>query len=171
MLTDDMLWDYADGFLGADEKLQVDAYLRQYPEQQERLNAILREKRSFSGLPLEKPKADFAQNVMAAWAASQAPVKSPASAKGRDWILWCIAAGFGLIMILPFWLSPAAAPSEFSVQIPDEYLPQLQAPNFDWAALFNSALLRNAMLLTLAFMSLKLLDKYLQVRNHRLAGH
>ncbi len=173
MLTDDMLWDYADGFLQGEEKLRVDAYLSQHPEHQARLNAIRAEKRAFSALPLEKPGAGFAQQVMAAWATEQVTEKAtlPTKAKGSDWILWSIAIAFGLMMAVPFLLAPAASPESFSFKIPEEYVPQVQTPSFDWAGFFNSAMLRNALLLTLAFMSLKLLDKYLQVRGHRLAGH
>ncbi len=173
MLTDDMLWDYADGFLEGDERLRVDAYLRQHPEQQARLEAILSEKRAFSGLNLEKPNAGFVQQVMAAWAAEQAPAKAvqSAKAKGQDWILWGIAAVFVLMIAVPFLMAPAAATTGPAFQIPEEYIPQFQAPTFDWAGFFSSAWLRNTILLTMAFMGLKILDKYLQVRNLRLSGH
>jgi anti-sigma factor RsiW len=173
LLTDDMLWDYADGFLEGDEKLRVDAYLRQHPEQQARLEAIVSEKRAFSGLTLEKPNAGFAQQVMAAWAADQAPAKEllPLKAKGRDWILWAIAAAFALMIAVPFLMTPAVAPAEIAFNIPEEYMPQFQAPTFDWAGFFSSAWLRNTVLLTMAFMGLKILDKYLQVRNLKLSGH
>jgi len=173
LLTDDMLWDYADGFLDRDKKLRIEAFLRQHPEQQARLDAIMSEKRTFTALPLEKPNTGFAQNVMSAWAAEQAPSKAaaPIKTKGRDWILWAISVAFGLMIAAPFLLSTSAAPSELSLQIPEEYIPQFQVPTFDWAGFFNSALLRNTVLLTMAFMGLKLLDKYLQVRNMRLSGH
>lgn len=172
MLTDDILWDYADGFLKGEEKLRVDAYLQQHPEQQARLETIRAEKRAFLDLTLEKPKAGFAQQVMAAWAAEQAPAKIqvPAKAVGRDWVLWSIAATFGLMLAVPFLLAPSAAPSGLTFQIPAQYLPQVQVPTFDWAGFFNSALLRNFLLLSMAFMGLKLLDKYLQVRRMRLSG-
>ncbi|MFN0176900.1 MAG: anti-sigma factor family protein [Saprospiraceae bacterium] len=173
LLADDMLWDYADGFLDRDEKLRIDAYLRQHPEQQARLDAIMLEKRAFSALPLEKPNTGFAQEVMSAWAAEQAPsiAAAPVRTKGRDWILWAISVAFGLMIAMPFLLVPSATPSEFTLQIPEEYIPAFQVPIFDWAGFFSSALLRNTVLLTMAFIGLKLLDKYLQVRNMRLSGH
>ncbi len=173
LLTDAMLWDYADGFLDGDEKLRVDAYLRQHPEQQARLDAIMSEKRAFTALPLEKPNTGFAQEIMSAWAAEQVPSKAaaPVKTKGRDWILWAITVAFVLMIAVPFLLSPAAATSELLLQIPAEYIPQFQVPTFDWAGFFGSALLRNTVLLTMAFMGLKLVDKYLQVRNMRLSGH
>lgn len=167
MLTDTMLWDYADGFLQADEKLRVEAYLRQHPEQQAHLEAIMAEKRAFTGLVFDKPDTGFANQVMAAWAAEQTPstVLLPNKAKGRDWILWSIAAAFALIMSVPFIISSAASPGDVVLQIPAQYVPQFQFPAFDWAGFFDSALLRNTALLTIAFLGLKLLDKYLQVRN------
>ena len=164
MLTDELLWDYADGFLEGEEKLRVDAYLRQHPAQQTRLEAILAEKRAFSALPLETPKAGFAQQVMAVWAAERAlaPTVLPAKAKGRDWVLWGIAAAFGLMLAVPILLLPSAAPYMPQWEIPAEYVPQL--PMLDWAGLFSSALLRIAALLALAYGGLRILDKYLQVR-------
>jgi anti-sigma factor RsiW len=171
MLTDDLLWDYADGFLAGEEKIKVDAYLRQHPEQQARLDQILSEKRAFTGTSLEKPDSGFARQVMAAWATEQTPMKATAkaAAKGTDWVLWGIAAAFGLMIAVPFLLAPEAVPSGLNIQIPEQYIPQL--PSFDWAGILNSAVLRNGLLLLLGFMGLKLLDKYLQVRNLHLSGH
>lgn len=172
MLTDDLLWDYADGFLQADEKQQIDAYLRQHPAQQARLDAILAEKRAFAAVPLEKPNSDFAKQVMAAWAAEQNPVKAdvPAKAKGQDWVLWGIAALMVALLFLPILMAPNGAAMDISFQIPEEYVPQFQVPAFDWQGLFGSTWLRTFVLITMAFMSLKLLDKYLQVRNLSLQG-
>ncbi|MFN0214736.1 MAG: hypothetical protein ACKVT2_10810 [Saprospiraceae bacterium] len=168
MLTDDMLWDYADGFLLGEEKNRVDAYLRLHPEHQARLDAIFSEKRVFSTMNLEKPNADFAQKVMLAWAAEQSPEIKSAKANGRDWILWGMALSFGLLVGLSFLIAPAAAPTEFTW--PEQYMPQVQVPSFDWRGILESPILWNALLLTVAFMGLKLLDKYLQVRNLRLSG-
>lgn len=172
-LTDEILWDYADGFLNGEEKLRVDTYLHQNPAQQARLDSILSEKRSFSALSLEKTDAGFAQQVMTAWAAEQSPAKAALATQkaGRDWILWGIAAAFGLMIALPFLLFPAAAPAAASWQIPEQYVPQVQVPGFNWAGFLNGAFLRNFVILTLAFMGLKLLDKYLQVRNMHLSRH
>lgn len=173
MLTDELLWDYSDGFLEEAEKLQVEAYLRQHPEQQARLQGILAEKRAFSNLPLEKPGSDFASKVMTAWVAEQAPAKAGtiAKPKGRDWILWSIALAFGIMLALPFLMPASEVPTTLPLQIPADYMQQVQWPTFDWAGLLNSSLMSYLLLLTLAFMSLKLLDKYLQVRNMRLSGH
>ncbi|MDO8971248.1 MAG: hypothetical protein Q7U74_11205 [Saprospiraceae bacterium] len=173
MLTDELLWDYADGFLNGEEKLRVEAYLQQNPAQNARLEAILNDKRNFLSLDLERPQNGFAQQVMAAWATEQAAAKIPATAKaaGRDWILWSITAAFGLMILVPFWFSRSAASTGLDLEIPAEYVQQIQVPTVDWTGIFSSAMLQNALLLGLAFMSLKLLDKYLQVRNLRLAGH
>jgi hypothetical protein len=110
---------------------------------------------------------------MTAWTAEQTAKKAPVNVKAieRDWVLWGIAAAFGLIIVLPFLLSPSAAPSDITLQIPEQYMPQVQVPTFDWAGFMNGASLRNFLLLTLTFMGLKLLDKYLQVRNLHLSGH
>ena len=69
LLTEDMLWDYADGFLPQEEKMQVDAYLRRHPEHQSMLDTILAEKKAFAALPMDRPKPGFTDRVMAAWVA------------------------------------------------------------------------------------------------------
>ena len=172
-INTDQLWDYADGFLESEEKRLVEAYLRQNPEAQAQLNAILAEKRNFSKLDLEKPKSDFAQQVMAAWTAEQATAKKTIAApeKGRDWVLWGIYIVFGAMVAALFAVSIHAAPGTGGFQLPEEYLPQVQMPSFDWAGLFGSAMMRNTLLITIAFMGLKLLDKYLQVRKLHLPEH
>lgn len=172
-ITDDVLWDYADGLLQAEEKRQIEAYLVQHPEQKAKLEAILDARKAMTALPLESPNTGFAQQVMSAWATKHAPAQklAPAKAKGQDWILWLIAVTFGLMILIPFWFSSATTTPGYSLEIPESYLPQLQTPSFDWAGFFNSALLRNFSLLAIAFMSLKLLDKYLQVKKHPLLGH
>lgn len=160
MLTDDLLWDYADGFLDGQEKLQVETFLQHNPAQKARLDAILAEKRLLSNLSPEVPPSDFSKKVMAAWAIEQAPEVQ--KNRGRDWILWSIGLLFGLMLIAPMVMLFLSVPADFTVQIPQEYVPQL--PRFDWAALLDSALLRNTLLFSLALMSLKILEKYLQVR-------
>lgn len=172
MLTDEMLWDYADGLLSGNEKDRVEAYLRHFPEQQARLDAVQAEKRAFAALPLEKPNAGFAQQVMAAWAAEQAPAMAarPIKTNGPDWIMWGLATVLLLLLVLPIALSPSFAAVDSMVQVTEAYRPQLQVPAFDWAGFFGSALIRNALLLLLGYMSLQLLDKYLQVRNLRLTA-
>ncbi|MDX1910007.1 MAG: hypothetical protein SFV22_00910 [Saprospiraceae bacterium] len=160
MLTDDLLWDYADGFLDRQEQLRVEAYLEQNPAQKARLEVILSEKQALSKLSPEMPPSDFSRNVMAAWAAEQASAVQ--KAKGRDWILWGIGLLFGLMLIAPMIMLFLSVPADFSVQIPQEYIPQM--PQFDWVALLDSALFRNLLLISLALMSLKILEKYLQVR-------
>lgn len=173
IVTDELLWDYADGLLAVSEKQQIDAYLLQHPAQKAQLDAILAEKRAFTTVPLEKPNSDFAKQVMAAWVAEQSPLKAsvPAKAKGQDWVLWGIAAGMVAMLFVPLWLAPNAVPTDLSLQIPEEYMPQLQVPAFDWQGLFGGAWLRTLLLITMALMSLKILDKYLQVRNLSLQGH
>jgi hypothetical protein len=172
MLTDEILWEYADGFLEPEVRLQVETYLRQHPDQKARLDAILNEKRAFAALPLEKPGAGFSSQLMAAWAAEQAPANSvsPVKQKSNDWILWGIGIAFLALILIPILGSSASAPVGNTLQIPEGLVPQVELPVFDWNGFFSSALLRNFTLLILGFMSLKILDKYLQLRSHKLIG-
>ena len=173
LLSDDMLWDYADGFLEDAEKLQVEAYLQQHPEQRYCLDSILREKRAFAALPLEKPQSGFADRVMAAWVAEQTQARAVAPAKPRDWVLLSIAGVFGLFLFGAFILVIAMAlESVPMVSIPEAYMPQV--PVLDWAAILINPAFRYSLILLLAFLILQILDKYLQQRNRSyglLSGH
>jgi hypothetical protein len=170
MLTDELLWDYADGFLSAEAKTQVENWLKTHPDAQQRLDQIMAEKRAFSGLTLEKPGADFALKVMNAWAAEQAPAKRASKAGNKDWIFWGASGILLALLFVPFLLAPDAPPSE-PVRIPEKFIPQVSVPAFDWAGLLNNSSLQFMLMATLALLSLKLLDKYLQVKQLQAAGH
>ncbi|MBL7809626.1 MAG: hypothetical protein JNN28_17530 [Saprospiraceae bacterium] len=162
-LTDEILWDYADGFLPAEERIQVESWLRQHPESQVRLDHILVEKRAFASAPMEKPDSGFAQQVMNAWAQEHAPVKSTVAKKTLDWIFWAAGSILIFMVFVPFLLAPDA-PATKPMQIPEKFVPQISVPAYDWAGLLNSHMTYFLILAILAFLSLKLLDKYLQVR-------
>lgn len=160
LLTDDMLWDYADGFLAQADKMQVDAYLQLHPEHQSRLEAILAEKRGLASLPLDRPKAGFADRVMAAWVAEQSGNTSLSTDKGKDWIIYCIAAAMGFFILLPIVLIAISAPEVSTDIIPAEYIPQ--TPVIPWGKLFTSPIMRFGLPLTLLFFCFRFLDQYLQ---------
>lgn len=166
LLTDEMLWDYADGFLSAAEKEQVDDYLRGNPEAQARLNMILSEKRELFSLPLETPNPGFADRVMAAWTAEQVHARATAQGKGKDWIIWLIAAVFGVFLIMPVVVMVVAALQLSPEQIPTFTMPEM--PAIDWGLLANNSFLQYGLLLTAVFMVLHFFDKYLQ---HRRMAH
>lgn len=157
MLTDDLLWDYTDGFLSAEEKIRVDAYLRQYPEWQERLDMILAEKRAYAAMPLEKPKPGFSDRVMAAWAA-ETHAHYAAAAKGKDWIIRLISVVLGLFICAAFVVAGMqAAPANLPVEIPT-------MPAYDWRAVFDNQILQFGLFFALAVMALKFVEKYLEQR-------
>ncbi|MBL7828971.1 MAG: hypothetical protein JNJ57_20220 [Saprospiraceae bacterium] len=157
LLTDDMLWDYADGLLSDKEKAQVAAYLQQHPEHQVRLKAIEAEKNALLNLPFEKPNKGFADRVMASWVAEQASVR--AAVRKPDWILSSITIVFSLFILgflaLFMFLAPGAA-----VEIPTSLIPEI--PSFDWAAVFQNQGFYYGFMLILAYLGLQILDKYLQ---------
>lgn len=157
MLTDDLLWDYADGFLTAEEKVRVDAYLHRHPEWQERLDAILAEKRAFHALPLEKPRPGFSDRVMAAWAA-ETHAAYTAPGKGKDWIIYLISAVLGLFICAAFVVAGMqAAPSHLPVEMP-------KLPEYDWSAVFGNQVLQFGLFFALALMALKFVERYLEQR-------
>lgn len=160
LLTEDMLWDYADGFLPQEEKMQVDAYLRRHPEHQSRLDAILGEKNAFAALPMDRPKPGFADRVMAAWVVEQSANPSLSSEKGKDWIIYGIAAAMGFFILLPIVLLAISAPAISIDMIPAEYIPE--TPVIPWGKLFTSPAMRFGLPLTLLFFCFRFLDQYLQ---------
>lgn len=165
LLNDDMLWDYADGFLDAAEKQRVENYLRQHPEWQARLDTILAQKRELFSLPLESPDTGFADRVMAAWAAEQVHVRAQ-QAKGKDWMIWLIAAVFGLFLITPVVVMVLAAFQLPAEQLPSVALPEM--PAIDWALWADNPFLQYGLLFTAVLLVLRFLDKFLQ---HRRMAH
>lgn len=164
LLTDDMLWDYADGFLSTAEKYRVEEYLRLHPEAQARLDIILAEKRELFSLPLESPDPGFADRVMAAWATEQVHVR--AKVKGKDWIIRLFVAVFGLFLLAPVVVMVLAALQLSPEQVPAITIPEM--PAIDWSLWANNAFLQYGLLLTAVLMGLRFLDKYLQ---HRRMAH
>lgn len=160
VLTEDMLWDYADGFLSPEEKMRVDAYLQQHPEQAPRLDAITAEKKLFAALPTERPNAGFADRVMAAWVSEQAGSRQMAATPGKDWIIYSIAAAMGLFLVLPILLIFFSNPAGATDVIPAEYMPQ--TPVIPWAEIFSGPVLRFGVPLALMLFSFRFLDQYLQ---------
>ncbi|MFN0016338.1 MAG: anti-sigma factor family protein [Saprospiraceae bacterium] len=156
-LTDDILWDYADGFLDASQQQEVEKHLRLHPEWQTHLQAILDEKREMSSLPLETPKPGFADRVMAAWAAEH--VTKTVQSKSNDWVVRCIALAFVLFILAPAILMIVAALRMPATQIPGIDLPQVSLPAVEWSALFGSSFLQIGFLLVFVFFALRLFEK------------
>jgi hypothetical protein len=71
MVTQEILWNYADDLLSLSERKAVEAALLQDDVLQKQLAEILQEKKLFSQLSLEKPSLDFASNVLSSWQAEQ----------------------------------------------------------------------------------------------------
>lgn len=158
LLTDDLLWDYADGFLDPETKVLVENYLHQHPDWQLRLDAIHTEKKAFTGLSLERPNPGFADRVMAAWAIEQ--VQAKAAQPGKDWIIRLIVAVFSLFVLIPLVAMIFAA-----VQVTPEAVIPFEIPTIptvNWTGLFSIAPIQYLIYLGLTFLSLRLLEKYLQ---------
>jgi hypothetical protein len=157
-LTEDMLWDYADGLLSPAEKTQVDKYLDVHPEQRAMLDAIVAEKRHFSALPLEHPDAGFADRVMAAWATEQSGKTDISSDKSRDWIIYGIGGLLAVFLLLPIAMIFVSAPDAAPMGIdPSSYIPEIP-----WEQIFSGPVARFGMPLALLFFAFRFLDQYLQ---------
>jgi len=161
-LTDDLLWDYADGFLTDVEKQQVEAYLSRHPEWQSRLQLILDEKRELAALPMEAPSPGFADRVMAAWAVEH--LKKTAEAKGNDWVIRLIAVVFVLFVLTPAIAMVVAALQMPASEIPVLELPKVTLPVAQWDTWLSSPFLLMGLMLTFVFFGLRFLDKFLLQR-------
>lgn len=158
LLTDNMLWDYADGFLSPEEKKQVDAYLHLHPEWKAHLDAILKDKKAFADLSPDRPDAGFSDRVMAAWTVEH--VRSKATKPGTDWIVRTIAIVFGFFVLVPVFMIIFSA-----VQIsPSELIPfEMPAlPQVNWAGIMGHPAMHYTVYLGLTFLFLRLLEKYLR---------
>ena len=160
LLTEEMLWDYADGFLTASEKQQVETYLERHPESKVQLDSILAEKQELFSLSLESPNPGFADRVMAAWAAEQ--VHAKAKANGNDWIIRLIPLVFGLFVLTPLVVMVLGALQLTPGELPTLTIPEM--PSIDWDAWANNPFLQYGLLLTIVFTGLRFLDKVLQHR-------
>jgi anti-sigma factor RsiW len=97
LMTEDLLWDYADGLLDEPTATALLAYLQQHPDWQLQLDTIVADRKALLSMPLDKPRADFSSRVMAAWAMEQMTQKVRQPRK--DWISYGIAALFGLFIL------------------------------------------------------------------------
>ncbi len=99
-INEDLLWDYADGLLDAPERAALENQLLEAPEWQQTLDGIMALKAQLHATPLEKPRRDFSDRVMAAWADERMTAFKPD--KGKDWIVYLISALFGVFILVPF---------------------------------------------------------------------
>jgi len=168
-LTDDLLWDYADGFLTGAEQQQVEAYLGKHPEWQIRLQQIRDEKRELAALPMETPSPGFADRVMAAWAVEH--VKKTAETNGKDWVIRLIAVVFVLFVLTPAIVMVVAALQIPAAEAPAFELPQVSLPVEQWDSWLTSPVLLMGLMLAFVFFGLRFLDKFLLQRlmTHKVA--
>jgi hypothetical protein len=157
LMTDDMLWDYADGLLTAPEKEQVDAYLHQHPEWQSRLDVVLLDRKAFSAFPLDKPDTGFADKVMAAWAVEH--VHSKATRPGNDWIVRLIAIVFGTFILAPLVMVFAMATTG-GEDTPVRW--QLDLPSVDLASWLSHPALHYSLYLVITYLALSLVEKFIR---------
>lgn len=157
-LNDDLLWDYADGLLSEEQRMQVDALLRLQPEAQLRLDAILAEMRALKALPLGKPDAGFADRVMAAWVGEQALGR--VQKRGNDWIVWSVSLVFSLVVLFTIFSMLYSLIAYGSPELPETVsVPEL--PQYDLTGVLTHPLFRYGSLLLMSVLFLRLLDKFL----------
>jgi anti-sigma factor RsiW len=156
LLTDDLLWDYADGFLDPAVQEQVSAYLRQHPEWQSRLDAVMEDRKALLALPLDKPNTGFGDRVMAAWVTEQVHAKAVRPA--NDWIIRLIAIGFLFFTLTPLLMMVfLASGSEETTTTNVRW--QVDLPSVDIAAWLSHPALHYTLYLGITFLALSLIEK------------
>jgi len=161
-MNEDILWDYADGLLSPAERLEVDAMLRSDPALQTQLQEVLAFRAQMHATPLEKPRAGFADGVMAAWAGEQMAAYQPPP--NRDWMVFSVAAAFGLFIVGALASAIASLPWPKSVKLPFKK-PQWELPDWDFSALsLDARLLQLLLPVLLTVLTFTVLDKYLRHR-------
>jgi anti-sigma factor RsiW len=162
-LTDEILWDYADHLLLPQEAQQVEAYLKQHPEWQSKLDAIRSEQRALHALPLEKPGAGFSDRVMAAWTAERMhDFAATAPPKKRDWILTSVGAAMGLLILAPIvtMVVTVLQSGPLPIPLPNYQLPSLHTDLF--AQVFAGPVSQIALIGIAAMLMLNVIDKWLR---------
>lgn len=162
-LNDDLLWDYNDGLLTADEELQIEAYLLQHPEWQEKLEHIRFEQKALSHLPLEKPRPSFSDRVMAAIASESLEERALVPARKKDWIIYAIAGVFALFILTPVIFMVVAALNaapQTTALLPVE----LPATAIDWNLLAGNTVFHYILYLGFVLIGLRFLEKFFQTR-------
>lgn len=125
-VTDELLWDYADGLLSPAEKQQLDTYLVQHPEHLVRLKDIQRERMALHTFGPESPRAGFADKVMATWVSEQMHHSATVAQKDRKILLFPIALGVLLITTLTSTLVLAIKGlSNGAASLPKDQLPTI----------------------------------------------
>jgi anti-sigma factor RsiW len=159
-LNEDLLWDYADGLLDAPEKAALENQLLNAPEWQQTLDGIMALKAQLHATPLDKPRRDFSDRVMAAWADEKMTAFKPD--KGKDWIVYLISALFGVFILVPFiMLIGQLSTLSFGSGTP------LELPEFDvtrWADSLNLGSAMLAGLMILCLLTVLFLDRFLRHR-------
>lgn len=160
-LNEDILWDYADGFLTPEESREVDTYLKTHPDWQVRLDEVMAFRAQLHATPLEKPLTGFTDRVMAAWATEQ--VQSYQPGKNKDWIVFSVAGAFGLFILSGF-VAILFSLRGLTNTSPEVELPQVQLPMSQLGAFLQNQTLLMVFPIVLAVLSLFVLDKYLRHR-------
>ena len=125
LVTDELLWDYADGLLSSTEKQQLDTYLVQHPEHQERLKTIQRERMALHTFGPESPRAGFADKIMAAWVSEQMDHSAAAAQKDRKLLLFPLVLGFLLITAMASTLVIVVKVLSSGANLPKDQVPAI----------------------------------------------
>ncbi len=104
-ITDEQLWDLADGFLSNAQKIEIEQKINQNSDILARFENIQAQKRLFSMTEMEKPTSDFAAKLLQKWQTEQASVAlETAIPTANHTILKIVFGAFSLLSIALLYL-------------------------------------------------------------------
>lgn len=117
-ITEDQLWDYAEGRLPAPEKPAVEQWLAGDPGRRRQLEDIRLISGALSGGEAEQPSLRFAARVMEAWDTEQALRTAPLKTHTDKRVVY--AVGGLLVLTLAFFLGTLFTSSHPGLLRPEE---------------------------------------------------
>jgi hypothetical protein len=125
-ITDDILWDFADGLLSNAQQKEIEQLLANNPALQQQLNIILQQKALFSSSDLERPNLDFSATLLEKWALEpQAQPAEVAPVSSNILLLKILFASFVALSLglLYFAFSTNTVSEPLQIEIPNIEFP------------------------------------------------
>jgi hypothetical protein len=125
-ITDEQLWDLADGLLSNAQKIEIEQELKLNAALQIRFGQIQTQKTLFSMSEMEKPKSDFAAQLLQNWQTEQQSVSLETNTIATNHLLLKMVFGlFGLLSITLFYI---VFSNQGTSEIIDVPLPSITMP-------------------------------------------
>ncbi|SMO51790.1 anti-sigma factor family protein [Solitalea koreensis] len=164
-ITEEQLWDYADGLLSADEAKEIHSLIAADPSLQKKLEEIKAISKSLAEMTLETPSVDFTSKVISAWKTELASPK-PAALKTivNKKIIYGVAGLFvvSILALLAYTVAATVNVPASGIYDLSKYSSSLPKVNAD--VIFSNKLFYQLFFLLDVVLLLIFVDKYLRVK-------